>query len=1142
MTLIKSAWFTFATLLLALAPAYAQNFGEFAGNVADPSGAVIAGARVTITNDATGVARTAETNEAGNYTVPFLNPGTYTITAESEGFRTARTPGLVLQVGAVVRNNFTLEVGVVTEVVEVEAAAQMLQTQDTAVGTVIDNERIVELPINGRNYLNLVKLSPNVSAEMQSGGQADSRQGGERANQAISIAGQRQQFNRYTLDGVENTDPNFNTFIVRPSVDAIQEFKVQTGVYSAEFGKATSQVTVTTKGGTNEFHGTVYEFLRNDKIQARTWGQHGDKDPFRRNQYGFTATGPVIKNRLFFMGNFEGLRESVFSFEQATVANAAMRAGDFSGPEHPVIYDPTTVTEFAPGRYSNTAFVNNIIPEFRIHPTAKKLLEFYPNPTEFQAVNLGRPNYTRDSPRPVEWDQFTTRGDFTESDSSQWFGRYSWGGETVKQGRNFEFQDERITTDVQQIMLSNTRTFSPTLVNELRLGVSLFNNDKLTRFNGERDVTGELGIPGMPSPAEVNWGSPNIGMGGRNNFINGWGESTEGPFINRNRNFQIVNNTSWIRGNHAFKFGIDISEARYAQTGNQFGRGQFIAENLQTARRNPDAGPGSTVPLIDQSTGTAFATFLTGYLNEATRSSGLPNVQFRRKPVMLYLEDTWKVTPKLTLNIGLRYENTPPWHDKHAGYVNVLFHGCLGVDETGIDEDCPTPTLVRPGNATDFHEGLQFHFADIIPQAVSSDLLYSRRLIKWDTNDFAPRLGISWAPDAKTTIRTGYGFFYAQDTANPVFDMARNFGARDTNRGTDAIPTVNFDGPWASKAAGGACSNWSGNCVNGLYTFANDAGRKTPNIQQWVFNLQRQVTSTFMVEAGYMGSVGHNLQKMHGWNQPLLRAGPGDITSENQRRPWGGEEYGVIQTISSLGNSNYHAFALKALQRTDNGLTYLVGYTWAKSIDDTSAIRTNGGDNLFPANHYDFSSERGLSQFHTKHRLTASILYDLPLRFDNNLVEALAGGWQAGAIFTFSTGTPIGQAGCGNYNFGAGGRPDVTGIDPNSGPKTAQAWWSKGADGRQNSYTCSDPGIAYRYGNSSRNQLITPGVANMDFSLTKDFRITESMALEFRFESFNFTNHPNWNAPSTSFDTVQYGVITAAGAMRTNQFGLKFNF
>ncbi len=1126
-------------LLLASLPLAAQNFGEITGTVADPSGAVIAGASITITNEATGVARTAETNEAGSYDVPFINPGVYTVTAELDGFRTSRTTGRVIQIGDVAQVNFTLEIGVVTEVVEVEAGAQMLQTSNTSVGTVIDNERIVELPINGRNYLDLVKLSPNVSSEMQSGGQANSRQGGERANQSISIAGQRQQFNRYTLDGMENTDPNFNTFIVRPSVDAIQEFKVQTGVYSAEYGKSTSQVIVTTKSGTNEFHGTVYEFLRNDKIQAKSWGRT-DKPPFRRNQFGFTATGPVVKNRVFFMANYEGLRQSVQGFGQATVAPVSMRNGDFTDSRAD-IFDPVSTMEVSPGVFTSTQFANNIIPTNRLSPAAKKLLEFYPEPTLPTAVDAGI-NYQRNVPDTSDWDQFTTRGDFVESDSSQWFFRYSWGGETVADGQTFEARDERITTDVAQYLLSNTRTFSPTLVNELRLGVSLFDNDKLTKFNGIRDVTSELGIPGMPVPDPQAWGTPSVGVGGNNDFT-GWGEANGGPFINNNRNYQIVNNTSWIRGNHTFKFGIDISESRYAQVGNQFARGDLQASALQTADPNNRG-----------ETGNGFASWMTGWINEATRAGGLPNVQFRRKPMMFYLEDTWKITPKLTMNIGLRYENTPPWHDKHSGYQNVYFAGCLGVDDTGIDENCPTPTLVRPeGINDDPFEGLAFHLADVVPVAVSDTLLYSRRLVRWDTNDFAPRIGISWAPDEKTTVRTGYGVFYAQDTANPVFDMGRNFGARDTNTQADILNTINLEiGPWATKSGAGSvtCSNWDGACFNGLYTFGNDPGRHTPNIQQWVLNVQRQVTDTLMFEVGYMGSVGHNLQKMHGWNQPLLRAGPDDITSTRERQPWGADAFGIIQTIDSLGNSNYNALGVKLLQRSNNGLTYLLGYTWAKSIDDSSAIRTNGGDNLFPINFYDFSNERALSQFHTGQRLTASILYDLPLRFDNGLLEALAGGWQVGTILTFSTGTPRNHGGCpGNPTFGGSGGADANGTNPNvnGGP---EAFWSKGSNGLQNSYYCGgkiagetvDPTFPYRYGSGTRNDLIGPGYRNMDFSATKNFKINESMGVEFKFESYNATNHPNWNPPSTSLTSTQYGRITSARDMRTNQFALKFNF
>ncbi|MDA0206193.1 MAG: hypothetical protein O3A53_19975, partial [Acidobacteria bacterium] len=432
--------------------------------------------------------------------------------------------------------------------------------------------------------------------------------------------------------------------------------------------------------------------------------------------------------------------------------------------------------------------------------------------------------------------------------------------------------------------------------------------------------------------------------------------------------------------------------------------------------------------------------------------------------------------------------------------------------------------------------------------------LFSRRLVNWDTNDFAPRIGLSYAPDGKTTVRFGYGMFYAQDTANSVFDMGRNFGARDTNLQPGVANIINFeDGPWATKAGAGSvtCSNWDGACFNGLYTFGNDAGRVTPNIQQWVLNAQRQVTDTLLLEVGYMGSVGHNLQKMHGWNQPLLLAGPDDTSSARDRRPWGADAFGTIQIISSLGNSNYHALGVKLLQRNANGLTYLLGYTFSKSIDDTSAIRTNGGDNLFPRNFYDFNNERGLSQFHTSQRLTASILYDLPLRFDNSLLETLAGGWQLGSILTFSTGTPRGQGTCGNVRFGGdqGGGADATGVNPNvnGGP---ESFWSKGSNGLQNSFSCGgfnegeavDPTFVYRYGNSTRNSLTAPGFRNMDFSATKNFRINESMGVEFKFESYNATNHPNWNPPSNSLTSPQYGRIISARDMRTNQFALKFNF
>lgn len=1120
--------------LLSCFSAGAQTFGEFTGRVADSTGAVIAGAKVTITNVATNVSRVTETNESGNYTVPFVSPGVYDLQAETEGFKTALQEDWTLQVGDVARVDFSLEIGVVTEVIEVEAGAQMLQTSSTALGAVIEQRRIVDLPINGRNYLNLVKLSTNVSAEMGSGGQANSRQGGERANQPISVSGQRQQYNRFTLDGIENTDPNFNTFVVRPSVDALQEFKVQTGVYSAEFGKSTAQINVTTRAGTNEFHGTVFEFLRNDAIQARPWLREGDKNPFRRNQFGFTVAGPVLKNKLFFMANYEAFRQRIQRIRRTTVADAAMRGGDFSNPNLFPIYDPDTIRDDAAGGTA-APFPNRRVPQARFKQPFVQMFEFYPEPNVANAVVGGTNpawNYVRNAPDPLDWDQFTSRIDFSESDASQWFGRLSWGDERLTSGQNFEFRDLRTTTKVYQFMLSNTRTISPTLVNELRLGANLFDNDRLTYHNGIRDVTAELGIPGLDSPIEAAWGSPQISFNG-NNEVAGWGEQTGGPFINRNRTYQIVNNTSWIRGTHSIRFGGDIVNRRYNQIGNQFPRGHFEFPSQYTAD-----------PSALTRTGDAFATGLLGWTRQATRAPGIANVQFRSTALSLYIEDSWKVTPKLTVNLGLRYELTPPFSDRYRGIMNVQLF-CPGATERVLDPSCQTPVLVRPGEG-DFHEGLGFRIADAVPKATGDDVLHNHATQVLDRNDFAPRFGVAYRFDDKTTVRTGYGIYYAQDTGNPVFDMGRNFGVRQTARSQDLFPLDNLDDPWANQRSSG-CGDYTGPCFVRLYTFANDANRRTPYVHQYLFNIQRQVTDSLLLEVGYSGSAGHKLQRMYGFNTPIERSGPLDRTSTRERRPFG-DVFGRIQTIGNVVNSNYNALGVKVQQRFSKGLTYLIGYTWAKSIDNGSAIRTNSGDVLFPTNNYNLRKERGLSQFNTPHRFTASILYQIPTKFSSRALETIVGGWQLGSIVTLSTGTPIYGGHCSDLNgTGQNNRGDSTG-DPHAANPTPQEFWKKNADGRAATIACNVPDSAgfnqltYRDGDRGRNTLQRPGFRNWDFSVMKDFALTEKYRLQFRFESFNFANHPNWNNPNSNPRSRNFGVITSAREMRTNQFALKLIF
>jgi len=1149
---MRTKLFAVALCLLAASLAFGQTYGEITGTVNDSSGAAIAAAAVTITNLSTNQVRQVTTSAAGAYTVPFLVPGRYKIEAKSTGFKTAVTGERTLQVGDVLRVDLALEVGNVTESIEVAASAEMLQTSSTATGTVIEQKRIVELPLNGRNYLQLVRLAPNVSAEMPAGGQANGRQGGERANQALSIAGMRQQYNRFTLDGVENTDVNFNTFVVRPSIDALSEFKVQTGVYSAEFGRSPAQINVNTKSGTNDYHGVLFEFLRNDKIQARPWLQSGPKNPFRRNQFGFTLDGPLSipkvlngKDKLFFMVNYEGLRERVYSVRRATVADEAMLRGDFSAPQHFPIFDPNTIRPgVGGGQPSAMPFPNRQIPVARFNPTFLKLMEFYGRPNlPGTVVGVSGFNYVRNAPSPTDWDQFTSRVDFNESVQSQWFGRVSWGKELVTGGLTFPSQDDKIDTGVWQYMMSNVRTLSPTVVNELRVGANIFSNDKATALAKTRDVTSELAIPGLPAPIPAAWGAPAVGFDG-NNLVSGWGETTEAPFIVNNQTYQVLDNLSWVKGTHSFKFGGEIVSRRFNQIGNQFPRGFFQFP----ARYSAD-------PANLGRTGSGFATGLLGWTQESTRALGIANTQFRQWSEAFYVEDTWKIRPNLTLNIGLRYEFTPPFKDRHRGIFNVKL-SCTGVLDGGraLDPSCPVPTLVRPGDG-DFHQDLNVRLADIIPKATGDDVLGGRATVRPDKNDFAPRIGIAWQPSAKWTVRTGYGLFFAQDTINPVWDMARNLGFRESARSLDLVPTSNVSNPWAFKGVdSGTCAGWTGLCLGGLYTFSNENARRTAYVHQYLLNIQHQLTDSLLVEVGYQGNAGHKLQRMYGWNDPIFRSGPDDTRVANARRPWGGQIYGRIQTIGGHVNSNYNSGIVKVQQRFSKGLTYLLGYTWARAIDDGSGIRTNDGDNLFPANNHNFASERGLSQFHQLHRFTASALYELPIgkgkKDLGGFGNAILGGWSVGSILTLSTGTPFGGGGCGDLGGTTqGSRGDATGISPFVDNPTPQEYFKRHSSGRgAAAITCTSPDsrgfneLTYREGNVARNIYLSPGVLGWDFSMMKRFNFGERANLEFRFESFNFPNRPNWTFPDTNVTSPQYGQITNAREMRTNQFALKFAF
>src|SRR6059036_2304787 len=603
-------WSAVCILVLSVLPAVAQTQAGISGVIHDPTGAVIPGVMVTVTNPATNFSRSAISNEAGVYNFPVLQPGKYRIKVELPGFRSITQNDVELQVQQSARIDFTLQVGEVSQTVQVEGTAAIIATENATVGTVIENKRIIEMPLNGRNFLQLTSLSPNVSYGFSTAGQEDQRQGGSRAQQNIAVAGRRSAFNHFTLDGVENTDVNFNTYVILPSIDALQEFKVQTGIFPAEFGRATTQINASTKPGTNQFHGTLFEFLRNDKLDAKQYAFAGErpKDAFKWNQYGFTVGGPVTipglykgTDRLFFMSNFEGFNERRTTRTLYSVPSMKMRGGDFSeilSLTNTRIYDPATTRPdpSRPGASIRDPFLSNLIPSNRISPVSNKLLEFYPEPN--LNPNLVPYNYEATLRRRADKDQFIQRIDFTESSKSSWFGRYSWSGES--EATPFFFNGSQVQTHVHQAMASNTRVLSTSKVNEFRFGFNSFYNLKSGIFANTRDVMSELKLPGISrNLSPLAWGTPQITITGFVIPAGGtgttFGDNSNGPYENRNRVYQAIDNFSWTRGNHSFRFGGELRWDQYNQLGNLFSRGQFQFGASVTTRLT-NGTTGAAVP------------------------------------------------------------------------------------------------------------------------------------------------------------------------------------------------------------------------------------------------------------------------------------------------------------------------------------------------------------------------------------------------------------------------------------------------------------------------------------------------------------------------------------------------------------------
>jgi hypothetical protein len=1159
--------------LLSASAVLAQTSGQISGHVTDTTGSVIPKVAITLTNAATGAARSTFTTSAGDYEFPDVQPGNYSLQATHSDFKTD-TAQLELQVQQSLRQDFTLQVGQVTQSVTVEASAALLQSDNPTLGTVVPTQTLSQMPLNDRNYLSLVAVSANTNTLSPSQGQAGSREGGQRSTESISVGGQRIMFDHYTIDGINNTDVDFNSFVVQPTVDAIQEMKVQTGVYPAEYGYNATQVNVVTKSGGNAYHGTAFYFLRNNYADARGYNYttipFPAKLPFRYNDYGFVLNGPLsipklfnAKNRLFFMVNKEWFSQSQNLQNNATLPTASVLGGNFSsfalksgGPVIP-IYDPATGNATGAGR---TQFPGNVIPASRIDPTSALILkQFYRAAATPSFTN----NYLYPDLNTDVRDQFTVRADYNQSAKLQWAFRFSDGLETVSTPGFPGLAatvGSSIVTNFYQYMASNTWTISPTIVNVLTLGYTDFYNSLGTFSQNKVNAVGLInaGIPNLQAGAPATWGIPNFSF--TPDPYTAIGDSTDGPYVTSDLDKSINDNLTWVKGRHSMDFGFQYDRMTFNEVGNQESRGAFIFQRNATAEVS---SPGTLVA----NTGSGFADFLLGDVYTSTYAVSIANANYVLNAEAFYFDDNYKLLPNLTVSAGLRYELTPPWFNTLGQEFNVD----LQTNGTPITPFIGThepqnlwPFFRRQGNCTNAYQGVPVLWVQgssnnpaapntpVSPGPECANGQFPNSLMQTDKSDWAPRLGVSYLPSPTVVVRAGYGLYYNHDVANARFDVARNLAGRITNtsgNGTAGEATINWSSAVGPTSGPGVIAP-----ITPPYAYSNQYAHRTAYSQVFLLDIQKQVGKDWMFETGYMGNVSRHLYGFRNANYTVPDGLLGNTkpTSIFARTPY--PNYGVIQLVHDIGVGNYNAFTFQVNKRFSNGFNLISSYTYSKSMDDTSGIRTQSSE-LFPQNDLCISCEYGPSDFDVKHRVVASVIYYLPVGAgrmwapSSKIVDAVIGGWELAGLAQLQTGVPWNpgiNANTANTNTISGGTPATR---PNLVSK--QFYVSHRTVGSTGQYAnpaaFAEPAAGF-LGNVSRNMLYGPGVQNYDVSLDKNFAMpyNEHHHLQIRFDAFNVLNHTDFANPAVKYiDQGGFGQITSTNSStnpRQLQLAARYTF
>lgn len=1140
-------------LLLSVAAFGQRDLGTITGTITDPTGAAVASAKVTITEDATGLTYQVESGGSGEYARPLLKPGTYTVTAEAPGFRRVAQQNVVIVGGDRVGVSLTLTVGDISQSVEISANAPLLQTESTTLGADLGSKTVSELPLGGqRTFAFLARLSPGVlTAEP---GARDAVGGGFSAN-GVRSNGQ----NNFLLNGVDNNVNvidfiNQTAYVIGPSVEAIGEMRVLTNGYSAEYGRgAGGVVNVNLKGGTNELHGSLFEILQNDALNANRWENNKagkPRGPAKQNQFGATLGGPIIRNKLFMFGDYQGTRikssgGSVPGLGNAgfyTIVTPQFANGDFSsllgsqvGTDalgRPIlqgqIYDPAS-TRTVNGQLLRDPFQGNIIPASRFDPAAKKILSAFPTPN--QVVPNGRypqNNFFISTPGSQTTDQGDGRVDYQLTDKDSLFGSLSWSNTvrtstppfpTAIDGSPFAGSNEENLGRNAQI--SYTRVWSASVISETRAAFSRLVTSRVGG-NPEKDLFTEFGIRGYNPSGPGNGGLPQFGLGrysqaGSNNWL---------PTKEYNNVWDFIQNVAITKGSHAMKFGAEYRPIKFPFFQVPYPHGQLDFNQNDTAV--PLTTNGTNGVALNTATGDEIASFLLGNISGGQIST-TNFISSQKSAWAFYGQDDWKVTRKLTLNIGLRYELFSPISERFGRQSNFVYDSLTLFIPEGPNQDDPLP----PNFATSF------------PNVKVSRGEVSKSLIPWDKTNFGPRIGIAYAAREKTVFRVGYGIFYGGEenqggnpnrgegvpfNQSPQLNRPAGTGAFETNPffvgGLSAgFPTNVFSLP--------APVQFRGVAVN----FRNSL------VHKWNVAVQQELPGQMALELAYVGN-----HQAHQLFQPDPNACPNFGTTDssincNSLRPT--PFIGGLSGTASFGYGNYHGATAKLEKRFASGISFLGSYTYGHALANTGTT-LSGSTGFGIPDPRDYASGYSSAAWDIRHNFVGSFLYEIPFGRGralggnmNSVANALLGNWQLNGIVTLHTGAPYTLRSNACQGVWNACRPDlVAGKDPQAAPsggRNPDHWFDTTA------VTAPAPLTG---GNLGLQSNTAPPTRLMDASLFKDFRFTERVRMQFRAEGFNIANTPQYGTPSNSLQNANFGTVTStfAGTERKFQGSLRLQF